>query len=1075
MAVGQRHPLRSPALKARARDAAQTTSVQALDRACTTVMAYAAESDEPVKYEGFHAQTPIDLTLDDSDDVQLQVVTPSTKRPRSVSPEDDDSWAMYTPRPKVENTMEWICLGMIQQDVLCMYGAPPELHWDRMDLLPPVDPAWTHLGFWGQPGYRPVSIHESASSSGSSRANELCVSTLCAPRDGRGHPTIINEYGKLSARASKSLHPLLQFHAIQCVSRAPLISSRRAPNFTHQIETLIFTRAGNKVKVEQALFQAGLVLETPSTYQASDYPNAPILDIPDTHAPSLTLERPVAMPQATAHVVEESTQSHIDAIYAALGDTDSLEETEAGPLVSTPLFPHQKQALSFLLERERERHFEELLEEGAPQHISLWTVYRRKGAQIEQYRNIVTGTVRRKRPTICRGAILADDMGLGKTLTIISLIAYTHENACIFQQSALDQGDDDDEPLVIGDSRNRRTAEQARKEELRCKSRATLLVCPLTVVYNWLSQIRQHWRSDQQPDVYVYHGPGRTSHPQALADHDIVITTYSTLGNEFSNQTVWTAAAGRTDDDVQANGPRLEAPNPCQRIEWYRVVLDEAHIVKEARTWQSKAVCNLSSACRICLTGTPIQNRISDLYALLVFLRLDPFTDRAIWNRFCGDRDHIRLNSQSTGVRIDPSSLERLQAIMKFLTLRRMKSDTKPDGQPLLALPPKTTRIVTLHFDEAERAKYQRLHSEFREEFMGYVDQGTVGLHYATILHEILILRMMCDHADLVKGSIEARRLDVEETEDLARAVKWFEALLVNAMASCALCGHEFEQGDADALRRPVVTKCQHIVCSVCFGQRAGQVLCPVCAQALHVGTDTIQPHTDVVETMFDTPDDTCTGPFVPEEPSTWPASWSTKLRALISDLIPFSRCNTASQLYDPKAPVLDHVIENGTVSVGVSKHSAPIKSVVFSQWTRMLSKVQHALIHAGIGFRQLDGSMSREARESAMAEFHDDPRVEVFLVSLRAGGFGLNLIAGCRAYLLDPYWNPAVEQQGLDRIHRMGQQRAIIMTKYIMHQSIEEKLLVLQQRKLELANQVGRRRDRQEATRTEDLQLLFS
>ena len=148
--------------------------------------------------------------------------------------------------------------------------------------------------------------------------------------------------------------------------------------------------------------------------------------------------------------------------------------------------------------------------------------------------------------------------------------------------------------------------------------------------------------------------------------------------------------------------------------------------------------------------------------------------------------------------------------------------------------------------------------------------------------------------------------------------------------------------------------------------------------------------------------------------------------------LIPFSRCNAASQLYDPKAPVLDHVVENGTVSVGVSEHSAPIKSVVFSQWTRMLSKVQHALIHAGIGFRQLDGSMSREARESAMAEFHDDPRVEVFLVSLRAGGVGLNLIAGCRAYLLDPYWNPAVEQLGLNQIHRMRHQRANIRTKKI-------------------------------------------
>ena len=270
--------------------------------------------------------------------------------------------------------------------------------------------------------------------------------------------------------------------------------------------------------------------------------------------------------------------------------------------------------------------------------------------------------------------------------------------------------------------------------------------------------------------------------------------------------------------------------------------------------------------------------------------------------------------------------------------------------------------------------------------------------------------------------------------------------------------------------------------------------ICPVCERPLDVESE-ISPHqSDVAGEGIEahvTPQDTGeTGPFLPFKPETWPASWSTKLRALISDLLPFSRCNPSSELFDPSAPILDHCVkedfESQTTSVEVRvcrRHEPrpnPIKSVIFSQWTRMLAKVKEALLHAGIGFRQLDGTMKREHREGAMSEFQQDPKIEVFLVSLRAGGFGLNLVAGCRAYLLDPYWNPAVEQQGLDRIHRLGQKRPIVMTKFIMQRSIEEKLLELQKRKLELASQVGRRTDRRtdhdaKQQRTEDLRLLLS
>ena len=107
----------------------------------------------------------------------------------------------------------------------------------------------------------------------------------------------------------------------------------------------------------------------------------------------------------------------------------------------------------------------------------------------------------------------------------------------------------------------------------------------------------------------------------------------------------------------------------------------------------------------------------------------------------------------------------------------------------------------------------------------------------------------------------------------------------------------------------------------------------------------------------------------------------------------------------------------------------------------------------------RLDGSMKRADRSAALEAFKTDPGIEVLLVSLRAGGTGLNLVSACRAYLMDPYWNPAVENQGLDRVHRMGQTRPVITTKYIMRHSIEENMLRLQKRKMMLAEKVGSKR----------------
>ncbi|WFD01828.1 1-phosphatidylinositol 4-kinase [Malassezia obtusa] len=1132
---------------------------------------------------------PIDLTAEDDEDLD-EPIHVETRMAPATAPLRRNA---YVPASRsAALPPKWVCIGIIYPSVLCMYGLPPELQLQGPPgEFPEVDPGWESLTFWGEPGYRPVAIHEGAKPETSGGGGMLAgnqrlglqVSTLLPgpddllPTDPMNKPEILNEFGTLSDKYSKVLEYFMGQGQVMTISRCKLVSPMKAQAFTQAIETLLFVPESSVAIVVGALTRAGIFLETPDAYNPSDFPDMPKLlnseeiqprtrprsrFAPFSYTPytsSLDTYSSVGSlgaPPMSKEMLEEEQKAQINSVYDSLKGSENLAETEPGPLISAKLFTHQKQALTFLLDRERERRFEELLDRDPSSdtnHISLWTITQQAG-RIQAYQNIVTQTVLKRAPGICRGAILADDMGLGKTITVISVIAKTMDEAIAFGQSELSpESWSDDEPQLVGDSRNRRTAEQARREELRCRSRATLLVCPLSIVSNWESQIREHWDPARQPSIYVYHGSGRLSDPHMLANYDVVITTYSTLGSEFSNQTTWAAAAGRGDKDdelveVDAEGAPLqkkrrktaEAPNTCQRVEWFRIVLDEAHIVKESRTWQSKAVCNLSAPRRLCLTGTPIQNKLDDLYALILFLRLEPFSDRAMWNRFCRDKKHLYLNQSKSkdDELLDPTSLVRVQTIMKFLTLRRMKTDRRPDGRLILSLPPRASRIVKIAFSEAERTKYQRLHSRFREEFEEHVAGGTVGTNYATILHEILILRMMCDSAELVEDSKDSGRARFE-MEDLSRAIRedgltrrraveFFTLLSDSMLALCNVCGAELpalgaggdealdgapRKGDA---RLPVVTRCQHTFCSACFQGQVGaqwpkpsrdaRHACPCCGTELHLILDAVSltpSDAELAEGASEKPsnsrllavlDEKTQAPraagalFLPDDPASWPATWSSKVRALMMDLIPFAKCNPASQLYDPEAPVLEHVVAGGEESAPVvevraavdadDKQRAPVKSVVFSQWTRMLDKIGAALDHAGIRHRQLDGTMSRLQREEALQSFKADPGVEVFLVSLRAGGFGLNLVSACRAYLLDPYWNPAVENQGLDRIYRLGQQRPVIMTKFIVQQSIEEQMLELQRRKTELANRVGARRltgDDAKRQRNEELKLLFS
>ncbi|HET6255557.1 MAG TPA: DEAD/DEAH box helicase [Puia sp.] len=146
----------------------------------------------------------------------------------------------------------------------------------------------------------------------------------------------------------------------------------------------------------------------------------------------------------------------------------------------------------------------------------------------------------------------------------------------------------------------------------------------------------------------------------------------------------------------------------------------------------------------------------------------------------------------------------------------------------------------------------------------------------------------------------------------------------------------------------------------------------------------------------------------------------------------------------------IEEIAAAGGPVVGSAGHH---KALVFSQFTSMLKLIRAELDERGIPYLYLDGSVAAEERKRAVAQFQEEEDTRIFLISLKAGGVGLTLTAADYVYLVDPWWNPAVEQQAIDRSHRIGQEKKVFAYRMICRDTVEEKILQLQERKKSLAS----------------------
>ncbi|KAI7995615.1 Helicase-like transcription factor CHR28 [Camellia lanceoleosa] len=412
------------------------------------------------------------------------------------------------------------------------------------------------------------------------------------------------------------------------------------------------------------------------------------------------------------------------------------------------------------------------------------------------------------------------------------------------------------------------------------------------------------------------------------------------------------------------------------------------------------------------------------------------------------------------------------------------------DGEPIIRLPPKTIHLTKVDFSPEERAFYAKLEADSRSQFKAYAAAGTVNQNYANILLMLLRLRQACDHPLLVKGfSSEPVRSD---SLDLAKRIPREKLinllnLLETSLAICRYC--------SDPPEDAVVTMCGHVFCYQCVSEymTGDDNMCPAPDCKKQVGVDVVFSKATLRRCISEDPDNnlSSSSEFPGKSIILKNEYSSSKIRATLEILqkhckskSPTSeshnlvRCNGDSSYAGKAFSDSSHSGVGAATVVDLdTEPEGPIKAIVFSQWTSMLDLVQIALNQSCLRYRRLDGTMTLGARDRAVKEFNTDPEVTVMLMSLKAGNLGLNMVAACHVILLDLWWNPATEDQAIDRAHRIGQTRPVTVSRITIKDTVEDRILALQEEKRKMvASAFGEDQSGGSGTRltVEDLKYLF-
>ncbi|KAL8662377.1 MAG: hypothetical protein Q9202_004772 [Teloschistes flavicans] len=652
----------------------------------------------------------------------------------------------------------------------------------------------------------------------------------------------------------------------------------------------------------------------------------------------------------TSPATLEGTLNPID-LFLDNGQLEHLSEAITPDSVQTPLYRHQRQALMFMMQRESGWALD-------GRYQDIWKAETDEQGQ-KVYSNYITGEKQMRPPEQFKGGLLIDAPGLGKSLSILALIA-----------ADLDGRNDPD-----------------RRPHTKCQ---TLLVVPKSLIETWKDELLKHLKPSSTVRSREYYGKGRKDLLESLDEYTLVITTYSVVRKD------WNESVKRGDLDQR----KIET---LHDVCWRRVVLDEAHIARETSKTFAKSICALRADRRWAVTGTPIQNRLTDLYSLFKFLQCYPFSNLKVFN------NHVTRNWKAN----DPIAVAKLKNLVNCLSIGRPK-DT-------IELPPRNDVLVPVQLGVQE----EQLHQAIQRDARHNLDIANGDSLFNT-LRQVNLLRLVCNHGLRSNGSDQYHQsFSTKEVAWTQRAAQWrFDHLDALGLAQCSNPGcnqdlssslpqdteHEHED-------EPYIEKDLTILCSGCHakGSKDTSSYIAVCHHSPR------QHHGDASAE--------CNNTFDGEDTFSMSQNQSTLIPP---DYVP---------------PKIKRLIRD------LQEVPANTKSVVFSSWTKTLEIVRCQLSSKSIRSIGLDGTMSSTSRAKTLRAFRNDEGIKVLLATISCGGVGLDLTAASRAFIIEPQWNPMSESQALDRVHRLGQKKEVVLTRYITIGTWEQKVVTVQRKKQELAD----------------------
>ncbi|KAI6085770.1 SNF2 family N-terminal domain-containing protein [Hypoxylon rubiginosum] len=352
-----------------------------------------------------------------------------------------------------------------------------------------------------------------------------------------------------------------------------------------------------------------------------------------------------------------------------------------------------------------------------------------------------------------KGGLLADTMGLGKTIQALALIL------------------------------DRPSSDRSRK--------TTLIVAPLSLLKQWEREIQTRVKPRYKLKTIIYHGTERRKMTVTkLLTHDVVLTTYGIIRSENNSK--------------RKNARSVIMAHDAH---FYRIILDEAHNIKNRHSKSSIAAAQIKATYRWCMTGTPFMNRIEEIYSLLRFLRIKPYDE---WNNFYrGIEKPIKgLNEDYKG-----AAMQKLQAVFRSITLRRTKTSML-DGKPILRLPELVKVEAMTTFNKEQKAFYDALEQKQKLKANEFLKAGGNFKQYTYILVLLLRLRQACCHPHLIKdfGIPEGAEISADEMRELAEKLKRgvVERLKGQTEFECSLCKAMTENP-------LIIYPCGHPICCGCF------------------------------------------------------------------------------------------------------------------------------------------------------------------------------------------------------------------------------------------------------------------